>query len=294
MTSLAPPVSGKYIGRFAPSPTGPLHFGSLVCALGSYLDAKTHGGHWLVRMEDLDPPREMPGAAERILHTLDSHGLHSHAPVIWQSHRHQHYQDALERLAAQGLIYPCQCTREQIRKAGGHRRKNCTPHTANKEFAQRFRCAGEQESFSDLWHGLQTHPITEDPILKRKDGLFAYQLAVVVDDIAQGVNHVVRGADLLDCTGVQQRLFRALGSEPPQFGHLPLVMNEGGQKLSKQNQAAPLDDTLASGNLIRALQFLGFKPPLELALETPRQVLAWAIARWQRHQVDMRNRLLED
>ncbi|WP_406829029.1 tRNA glutamyl-Q(34) synthetase GluQRS [Microbulbifer sp. ARAS458-1] len=279
-----------YTGRFAPSPTGPLHFGSLVCALGSYLDAIAHGGHWLVRMEDLDPPREMPGAAERILKSLHAHGLHSHSPIVWQSRRHALYQQALDGLRAQDLVYPCSCTREQVRKAGGHRRANCIGEQG--PYALRFHCAGATEKFHDIWQGEQIQTVTEDPILKRKDGLYAYQLAVVVDDIAQGVNCVVRGADLLDCSGVQRQLFRALGAEPPEFGHLPLVMNEGGQKLSKQNHAAPLDDDRASENLVLALGFLGFHPPPGLESETPARVLSWASAHWHRKAVDIRNRLL--
>ncbi|WP_078083411.1 tRNA glutamyl-Q(34) synthetase GluQRS [Microbulbifer mangrovi] len=280
----------QYIGRFAPSPTGPLHFGSLVCALGSYLDAIAHGGQWLVRMEDLDPPREMPGAAERILKSLHAHGLHSHTPVVWQNQRHHLYQQALDKLRDDGLVYPCSCTREQVRKAGGHQRAQCVGEQGNH--ALRFHCAGAQETFHDLWQGEQTQVVGEDPILKRKDGLYAYQLAVVVDDIAQGVNCVVRGADLLDCTAVQSQLFRALGASVPQFGHLPLVMNEGGQKLSKQNHAAPLDDQKASANLVQALGFLGFHPPPGLESELPTQILSWASARWQRQAVDRRNRLL--
>lgn len=282
------------MGRFAPSPTGPLHFGSLVCALGSYLDAVAHGGRWLVRMEDLDPPREMPGAAERILHSLEAHELHSPHPIEWQSRRHPLYLSALEQLREKSLIYPCGCTREQIRRSGGHRRAGCRTNTANGDLpvALRFCCEGEEEHFHDLWHGAQIQHIAEDPILKRKDGLFAYQLAVVVDDIEQGVTCVVRGADLLDCTGVQRQLFRALGAEPPIFGHLPLVMNEAGQKLSKQNHATPLDDSCPSQNLLQALRFLGFLPPAALALEQPRHILAWAAAHWQRRQVNCRNRLL--
>ncbi|WP_226702169.1 tRNA glutamyl-Q(34) synthetase GluQRS [Microbulbifer elongatus] len=279
-----------YIGRFAPSPTGPLHFGSLVCALGSYLDSIAHGGHWLVRMEDLDPPREMPGAAQRILTSLDAHGLHAHGPVEWQSRRHTLYLEALEQLRAKDLVYPCSCTREQVRKAGGHRRESCVGEQG--QYALRFACAGATETFTDIWQGEQTQPIAEDPILKRKDGLYAYQLAVVVDDIQQNVSCVVRGADLLDCTGIQRQLFRALDTEPPLFGHLPLVMNEGGQKLSKQNHAAPLDDATPSQNLVQALTFLGFHPPPPLANEAPAQILSWASARWQRHAVDRRNRLL--
>ncbi len=262
-----------------------------MCALGSFLDAIAHGGHWLIRMEDLDPPREMPGAAERILHSLHAHGLRSHFPVVWQSKRHDLYQQALQQLRARDQVYRCSCTREQVRKAGGHTRDNCIG--ASGPYALRFACAGTREGFADIWQGTQQQAIDEDPILKRKDGLYAYQLAVVVDDIAQGINHVVRGADLLDCTGIQQSLFRALGAEPPHFGHLPLVMNDAGQKLSKQNHAAPLDDSKASLNLIQALGFLGLRPPHELAANTPAHILAWASAHWQRKAVDRHNRLLD-
>ncbi len=284
----------RYIGRFAPSPTGPLHFGSLVCALGSYLDAVAHGGTWLIRMEDLDPPREMPGAAERILHSLDVHGLHSPHPVEWQSKRHHLYQRALDQLQENNLLYACGCTREQIRRAGGHRRADCRQGSpvSGTPAALRFCSEGEDEHFLDLWHGPQSQRTSEDPILKRKDGLFAYQLAVVVDDIQQGVTWVVRGADLLDCTGVQCQLFRALGAEPPGFGHLPLVMNETGQKLSKQNHAAALDDRRPTDNLLQALRFLGLRPPVELSLEQPHHLLAWATAHWQRQQVNRHNRRL--
>ncbi|MFV8782367.1 tRNA glutamyl-Q(34) synthetase GluQRS [Microbulbifer sp. SA54] len=286
----------RYVGRFAPSPTGPLHFGSLVCAVGSYLDALAHGGHWLVRMEDLDPPREMPGAADRILRSLEAHGLHWHGPLMWQSKRHDAYAEALAQLSAQSLLYECYCTREEIRQTGGHRRDLCrsTPTGTTATAALRFHCAGASESFDDLWHGPQKQEVCEDPILKRRDGLYAYHLGVVVDDIYQGVNHIVRGADLLDCCGVQRQLFRALGQKPPVYGHLPLVMNDGGQKLSKQNHAAALDDQRASENLVKALGFLGFHCPAQLDRESPQAILGWATARWQRHQVASRNRQLHE
>ncbi|WP_226666140.1 tRNA glutamyl-Q(34) synthetase GluQRS [Microbulbifer aggregans] len=285
-----------YIGRFAPSPTGPLHFGSLVCAVGSYLDALAHGGHWLLRMEDLDPPREMPGAADRILRSLEAHGLHWHGPLIWQSKRHDHYAHVLSQLSAQSLLYECYCTREEIRQAGGHRRELCrtTPTGNSNTAALRFHCAGATESFDDLWHGHLQQDVREDPILKRRDGLYAYHLGVVVDDIEQGVTHIVRGADLLDCCGVQRKLFRALGQRPPIYGHLPLVMNDGGQKLSKQNHAPALDDLRASENLVKALGFLGFHCPGELDRESPLAILSWAVARWQRHQVTRHNRQLHE
>ncbi|SDZ97118.1 tRNA glutamyl-Q(34) synthetase GluQRS [Microbulbifer marinus] len=295
-------TSNLYIGRFAPSPTGPLHFGSLVCALGSYLDAIAHGGHWLVRMEDLDPPREEPGAADRILKSLEAHGLHWYGPLEWQSRRHSLYEDILAEMAARDLIYPCHCSRSQIRRNGGHDNIACrtgaeeqgpSARRLQTPCALRLKCAGTEEQFVDIWRGEQRQLIGEDTILKRRDGLHAYQLAVVVDDIDQRVSHVVRGADLLDTTGAQQLLFRLLGATPPQYGHLPLVMGpDGHQKLSKQNHAPAIDDRRAAANLCTALGFLGFHTPAELAHERPEHILKWAAARWQRHQVDMRDRQL--
>ncbi|WP_020412420.1 tRNA glutamyl-Q(34) synthetase GluQRS [Microbulbifer sp. SSSA007] len=283
-----------YIGRFAPSPSGPLHFGSLVCALGSYLDAQSHGGHWLLRMEDLDPPREEPGAATRILNSLETHGLHWHGAVEWQSKRHRLYEETLAQLREQGLLYPCYCSRSQIRQNGGHDNLGCrVKHSGSGPSALRLQCAGDEEVFEDIWRGEQHQPVREDTILKRRDGLYAYQLAVVVDDIAQGVTQVVRGADLLDTTGAQIRLFHILGTTPPVFGHLPLVMGPGGkQKLSKQNHAPAIDDNKAADNLCAALIFLGFHVPETLRQEKPEHILKWATARWQRHQIDKRDRQL--
>ncbi|WP_237055181.1 tRNA glutamyl-Q(34) synthetase GluQRS [Microbulbifer sediminum] len=284
-------IPTRHIGRFAPSPTGPLHLGSLVSAVGSYLDAIAHGGHWLVRMEDLDPPREEPGAADRILRSLDAHGLHWHGTVTWQSRRHSRYDERLAELAGRGLTYACHCSRSQIRRRGGHDNTGCRASREEQgPAAVRLKCAGGEERFEDLWHGVQHQAIIDDTILRRRDGLYAYQLAVVVDDIDQGITHIVRGADLLETTGAQQRLFRILGAAVPQFGHLPLVMNPGGQKLSKQNHAPALDDRRPSANLVQALGFLGFHVPPDLQTETPVAILHWASARWQRHQVDRRNR----
>ncbi|MDP5209147.1 tRNA glutamyl-Q(34) synthetase GluQRS [Microbulbifer sp. 2205BS26-8] len=283
-----------YIGRFAPSPSGPLHFGSLVCALGSFLDARAHGGQWLLRMEDLDPPREEPGAATRILKTLEAHGLHWHGTVAWQSKRSPLYEDTLQQLHEQGLLYPCYCSRSRIRRSGGHDNINCrTGNLGKGTCALRLVCAGSEEHFVDIWHGVQYQHIRDDTLLKRRDGLYAYQLAVVVDDLSQGITHVVRGADLLDTTGAQIRLFRALSAAPPVFGHLPLVMGPGGRKkLSKQNHAPAVDDANATGNLCAALAFLGFHVPDSLAQERPEIILNWATAHWQRHQIDRRNRQL--
>lgn len=285
-----PPIS--YTGRFAPSPTGPLHFGSLVCALGSYLDAAAHSGHWLVRIEDLDPPRAQPGAADQILRALEAHGLYWHGTPKWQSRRHALYQQALGRLTERSLLYHCHCSRAQIREHGGHQNLTCRRRKLTQgAFALRFKCTNDGQSFIDIWRGNQYQPTIEDPILQRRDGYYAYQLAVVVDDIEQKISHVIRGADLLDCTGTQLQLFSALGATPPQFGHLPLVLNLQGQKLSKQNKALPLDNSRAGHNLCLALRFLGFRTPTDLNHQPPSNIISWAKARWQR-QLDIRDRQL--
>ncbi|MCO1334657.1 tRNA glutamyl-Q(34) synthetase GluQRS [Microbulbifer sp. OS29] len=271
-----------------------MHFGSLVCAVGSYLDALAHGGHWLVRMEDLDPPREEPGAAIRILKSLEAHGLHWHGPIEWQSKRYPLYEDTLSKLRERKLLYACDCSRSQIRKNGGHDNKFCRLKLKTDEpYALRMQCAGGEEGFLDLWRGEQRQLIREDTILKRRDDLYAYQLAVVADDIEQGISHIVRGSDLLNTTGAQQRLFKILGATPPQFGHLPLVMGpDNQQKLSKQNHASPIQNYCASGNLCKALQFLGFTLPSGVTEEAPEPILKWATAHWRRYQVDMRDRQL--
>lgn len=198
----------SYIGRFAPSPSGPLHFGSLVAALGSYFQAKSQKGQWLVRMEDLDPPREMPGAADLILKTLETYQLHWDGEVIYQSHRHPAYQAQIERWLTEQQAYYCECTRKQIKALGGFYNGHCR-HSAlddNGERAVRLVMNHPVESFEDIRHGTMSIPAElakEDFIIKRRDGLFAYNLAVVLDDIAQGVTEVVRGADLIEPTGRQ-------------------------------------------------------------------------------------------
>jgi glutamyl-Q tRNA(Asp) synthetase len=236
-------AGNTYRGRFAPSPTGPLHLGSLVAALGSYLDAKAHGGEWLVRMEDIDTPRTVPGAADDILRTLERFGLEWDGPVLYQSTRIGTYEAAFEDLRKRDLIFPCGCFRKDVvnRYPGtcrhGIRGRLDTP-------SWRFRVSGEIVHFEDRRLGPQSQNVQEyvgDFVLKRADGLFAYQLAVVVDDAYQGITDVVRGEDLLDSTARQILLQRALGFPQPRYLHLPLVLNETGQKLSKQNGATALD-----------------------------------------------------
>jgi len=286
-----------YIGRFAPSPTGPLHFGSLVSALASYLDAKANRGRWLVRMEDLDPPREQAGAASSILHCLDEHGLHWDGEVVYQSQRSDAYQACLDALLQAGFAYPCTCSRQDLAGMGGIYTGRCRTRRPSPEQVCSLRLklynlpdypTQDLIQFEDLIQGSQTQNLrTEagDQILKRRDGFFAYQLAVVVDDIAQGITHIIRGSDLLEVTGRQLFLFGLLGAPLPQFGHVPLAMQANGQKLSKQNHAKAIDSKLASRNLWRGLEFLGQNPPANLADASTSECLDWALHHWQRQAV---------
>ncbi len=253
------------IGRFAPSPSGPLHFGSLVAALGSYLSAKAQGGQWLVRMEDLDPPREPVGAAATILSQLRAFGLHWDGEVLYQSSRHTRYDAVLRTLAERGLLYGCACTRRELQANAGH----CANHCRDRQLplvdgvAWRLLAGSEPLPFDDAVFGPCRFPATEqdDVVLKRRDGLYAYQLAVVVDDIDQGITEIVRGADLLDSTPRQIYLWRLLGKTPPRFAHLPLVVGHDGRKLSKQNYAPAIAESEAFGLLKAALAVLGQPVP---------------------------------
>ncbi|MEW6345186.1 MAG: tRNA glutamyl-Q(34) synthetase GluQRS [Pseudomonadota bacterium] len=276
-----------YRGRFAPSPTGPLHFGSLVSALASWLDARAHGGVWLVRIEDIDGPRTVPGAAEDILATLDQFGLHADEPPLWQSERTARYQEALEQLRGAGLVYPCGCTRKEISDSllNAHARNTTLayPGTCRDGLhgkparAWRLRVpdgdtAGDTAqgateataksatiTFDDRWQGTQTQNLaTEvgDFVLRRADDQWAYQLAVVVDDADAGITHIVRGADLLDSTERQIYLQRCLGVATPTYMHVPVVTNKVGEKLSKQTGATALDATRPLEALYAAAEHL--------------------------------------
>jgi glutamyl-Q tRNA(Asp) synthetase len=230
-------------GRFAPSPTGPLHAGSLVAALASYLVAKSRQGQWLIRIEDLDPPREIPGMADRQLDDLAGFGLLSDLPVIRQSQRAEVYETALKQLLDQDKAFYCTCSRRQLQDQQGiHRR--CVAPRQGRQGAIRLRVPDERIEFTDGLYGLQSQLLgveTGDVVLKRADGLYAYQLAVVVDDAAQGITQVVRGADLLDSTPRQIFLQRQLGLPTPEYLHVPLVLDAQGQKLGKSQWAAALD-----------------------------------------------------
>lgn len=267
-----------YVGRFAPSPTGPLHAGSVVAALASFLDARAHGGRWLLRIEDLDPPREQPGAAAAILDTLRRLGLDWDGDVLYQSARGERYAAALDTLVAAGLAYPCACTRREIadsqRRAGaplqrhgelpypGTCRHGLPPGRSPR--AWRFRVPEGRVCFEDRLLGPQSQDVSAevgDFVLRRADGLWAYQLAVVVDDADQGVTDVVRGADLLGSTARQIVLARALGLPSPRWMHVPVVAGEDGEKLSKQNGATAVAVSRPLEVLSAAARHLGFEPP---------------------------------
>lgn len=275
----------KYRGRFAPSPTGPLHFGSLVAAVGSYLDAKANNGTWLVRMEDLDTPRCVPGAADDILRTLEHFGLHWDETVLYQSQRLPHYQAALDDLHQRDLAYPCTCSRKTIAAHGervyhGHCRQQ--PPDLRQPHAWRLQVPDEVLGFDDRAQGHYAQALQQevgDFVLKRLDGLFAYQLAVVVDDAAQNINQVVRGADLLDSTPRQLYLQRCLHLPTPRYLHLPLAVNADGEKLSKQTLARPIREAAPVPLLRQVLDFLRQSPPTDFAHLD--ELWDWAIAHWQ-------------
>lgn len=285
----------QYIGRFAPSPSGPLHRGSLVAALASYLDARAHGGQWLVRIEDVDEARTVPGAAEDILHCLHAFGMQWDGEVVWQSRRKHLYQDALERLGSK--VYPCGCTRREIADSRigvasdgaavypGTCRNGLAPGKTPRAYRLRVPDApNDCISFEDRWMGKVTqHLATEvgDFVLKRADGFWAYQLAVVVDDADHGVTDVVRGADLLDSTPRQIYLQRLLGAPTPRYLHVPVVTNEVGEKLSKQTGALALDQARPLEELLFAARFLQL--PVDCAASVDdfwkQAIAAWAAAR---------------
>lgn len=285
----------SYIGRFAPSPSGPLHFGSLLAALGSYLVARSQGGRWLVRMEDLDPPREMPGAADLILRTLEAYGLEWDGEVIYQSHRHDRYQAVLDELHARGLTYYCHCTRAQIQAAGGLYPGTCrTAGLGPQGAAVRLWQHQPVDHFVDALHGeirVDERLAAEDFILKRRDGLFAYNLAVVIDDADSGITQVVRGADLIEPTVRQISLYQALGRPVPDWLHLPLALGAPGMKLSKQNHAPALPLDAPGPQIWWALSFLGQCPPEELKHQH-KPLLDWAIRHWQLARVPRQQGIL--
>ena len=288
--------ASDYRGRFAPSPTGPLHFGSLIAAVASYLQARAAKGRWLVRMEDLDTPREIPGAADDILRTLEHFGFEWDEAIMYQSRRHEAYRQALEQLKQRDLVFPCQCSRKQLnaqmQQLGiGVYPGNCrqrtfsTAHqTENLLEAVRIRAANVDINFTDRVFGpfQQNVAMTAgDFVLKRSDGLFAYQLAVVVDDAEQAISEILRGSDLLDNTPRQIYLQQQLGYKIPDYVHIPIATNLEGNKLSKQTFAPAINGQDPVPVLCRSLTFLGQAVPEDLHNASLAEFWQWAIANWQ-------------
>ncbi|MGI9251425.1 MAG: glutamyl-Q tRNA(Asp) synthetase [Pseudohongiellaceae bacterium] len=338
--------SGSYVGRFAPSPTGPLHLGSLLAALASFLDARANGGNWLLRMEDLDPPRQSPGAADLILKQLDSLHLHWDGAVLYQSTRAEAYRAALQQLQKAGLCYHCNCSRARVRQLGSVYDGKCrarttlppqtaadatnnvdtrdtqrahvanvtsnasagnaqqtpvvdvtsnsstsnaqqtpaanTTYPANGEYSVRLHTPTQQVAFDDLILGRFAQHLQQevgDFVIQRKDSLFAYQLAVVVDDAFQKISHVIRGHDLLDSTPRQLYLQQQLDLPHPTYGHIPVIVNAEGQKLSKQHFAPAINAREGSRLIYQALLALGQTPPGATTMPIT-ELLEWGIAHW--------------
>ena len=285
-----------YVGRFAPSPSGPLHLGSLVVAVASFLDARAAGGHWLVRIEDIDTPRSVAGADKLILQQLSALGMTWDGDVWYQSERLAAYEHAFETLQAKGLVYPCGCTRREIadsvlaahgRLPDGERpypgtcRDGLAPGRKPKSW--RFRVLPDTVRFHDRWCGDQAQCVAEqvgDFVVRRADGIWAYQLAVVVDDAEQGITDIVRGQDLLSSTARQRALAQALELPTPSVMHLPLVTDGQGLKLSKQNGAPAIDTNNPLKTLISAWQYLGLG---DLSASNLEQFWREATARWAGH-----------
>ncbi|SFY26324.1 tRNA glutamyl-Q(34) synthetase GluQRS [Pseudomonas sp. NFACC36] len=277
-------ATSAYIGRFAPTPSGHLHFGSLVAALASYLDARSVGGRWLLRMEDLDPPREEPGAQAAILKALEAYGFEWDGEMVRQSERHEAYDQVINRLFSQGLAYACTCSRKQLEAYQGVYPGLCrNVGHGTADAAIRLRVPELEYHFTDRVQGpFRQHLGREvgDFVIRRRDGLHAYQLAVVLDDAWQGVTDIVRGADLLDSTPRQLYLQELLGLPQPRYLHVPLITQPDGHKLGKSYRSPPLAADQAAPLLLRALRALGQQPPAELVDASPRELLDWGIGHW--------------
>jgi glutamyl-Q tRNA(Asp) synthetase len=283
------PDKRLYIGRFAPSPTGSLHRGSLYTALASFLDARAQQGRWLLRIDDLDTPRNISGSADTILKTLDIFGLHWDGSVVYQSQHSALYHDHLNNLAKNQLLYPCICSRKTLSSAaatdiypGFCRNTLISPDSA--AYALRLKTDDRLITFYDELQGEIAHNLARqhgDFIVKRKDQIIAYQFAVVIDDAEQGVNHVVRGFDLLDSTPKQIYLQQRLGLRTPNYLHVPIIVDEHGYKLSKQTRATAVDLTAPAKVVFELLQLLKQAPPAALQHAPLTELLAWAIAHWQ-------------
>ena len=302
-------MTSTYRGRFAPSPSGPLHFGSLVAALGSYLQAKANNGLWFVRIEDIDKPREQAGAVNQILDALEAFGMHwdkdsntsqfllpNDRDCLVQTHRLERYQQIFEQLCQQQHLYACECTRKQIKLAGGLYQGTCqNKQLAFDNQAIRLHIAEPVLEFEDLLFGKtrSNHDFaSEDVIVKRRDGLFAYQLVVVIDDIDQGITEVVRGADILELTTRQLSLYNLLGAQQPSYLHLPLAVTKPGFKLSKQNHATGININDPTPELISALSFLGLPVEADLASASVNEIINWATSKWNINNIPKQTELL--
>ncbi|OED45019.1 tRNA glutamyl-Q(34) synthetase GluQRS [Endozoicomonas sp. (ex Bugula neritina AB1)] len=278
-----------YVGRFAPSPTGPLHFGSLVAALASYLDARSCNGHWLVRMEDIDPPREQHDAAKKILKALEAYGLQWDDKVLYQSQRNDAYHDAIEQLKRYKAIYPCTCSRKALQPHHGIYPGLCRTKTEQPvhPFAWRLNCHDKTIKFDDQIQGQQCFDMKAlgDFIVQRKEKLYAYQLAVCVDDAFQKVTHVVRGHDLIDSTPRQICLQSIMEISSPVYAHIPVIIQDNGDKLSKQNFAPELPLSEPRPLLLKALQALGQQPPLDLQNNSVDDMIRWGVQNWAMEKI---------
>ena len=288
-------MSAEYVGRFAPSPTGPLHIGSLLTAVASYLDAKACGGRWLLRMEDIDPPREMAGAADSIMETLQHYGLQWDGEVLFQSRQQERYEACVQQLLATADAFYCTCSRSQIIAASGSATypgtcRHCHQPPA-KPFAVRLQVEDREICFEDGLQGkLQCNLQQQggDFVIKRKEGLYAYHLAVVLDDALQGVTHIVRGSDLLESTFCHCYLQDVLGLAHPQYSHLPVITNELDQKLSKQTHAEPIPLAQPWPYLLYCLHALEQSPPDSLRGASASTILDWAREHWQQQRIPHR------
>lgn len=286
------PRQAPYRGRFAPSPSGPLHFGSLIAAVGSYLDARAHKGKWLVRIEDIDPPREVAGADSDILRALEAFGLHWDESVRYQSGRLNDFQQIINHLLSQQQAYYCDCTRKRIKAVGGIYDGHCRDRSlSGEQCAVRFKNDHQPTGFEDLRLGWQASGDAQDFVIKRRDGLMAYQLAVVADDIDQHINHIVRGVDLLETTPSQLALYHHFSAAIPAYLHLPLALDSNGNKLSKQNHAPPVNWQQPETELWQTLCCFNLAPPSELERAPVAEQLNWAIEHWQRDKIGLSNHL---
>lgn len=293
-----------YRGRFAPTPSGPLHFGSLTTAVGSYLQAKTHDGQWLVRIEDIDPPRIVKGATDKILYCLEKYGLYWDQSVFYQSNHNHLFQQAIDELHTQGLLFSCSCSRKKIVEANINTDNSSlypgtcrnADHPVKNDNSLRIRTNDELIEFDDLFSGKVTQHLATDVgdfIVKRVGGYFAYQLAVVVDDYEQGITEIIRGYDLIDSTCQQLYLQSSLGFSTPEYGHLPLIIDTQGSKLSKQNKNdLPLLESEPVPLLVRALECLGQTVPTDLINSDLDSFWQWAIHNWQPGAITGTNKIL--